>query len=267
MLAGLDGKESKGDAVVPPLISHVVAVRRVAALLPPGVLDPEAGELILGATTPDIRVLTRWERQRTHFFDLDLEEHQDSVAAFFVAQPQLRDAGTLDPSTRRWVCGFVSHLIMDEQYITAVYRPHFGLRSALGGDARANLLDRVLQFELDRRLREDREQLAAFRSALNHSTVTIEAGFIDRDTLMRWRDIAVAAMEHGPDWDRFAQVASRHLHRAGIESDGALRDFMEEIPEMLDQSLRTVGAANVDAFFEQVDVRTERFLREYLACP
>ena len=142
---------------MPPLVSHMLAARRAAeecGLFTPDSPEAETGAYTLGATTPDIRVITRWERERTHFFDLQNEEHQDSVAEFLSAHPHLRDPATLSAETRAWAGGFIAHLVMDETYIEEIYRPHFGQRSALGGGERANLLDRILQYEMDRRERE-----------------------------------------------------------------------------------------------------------------
>ena len=54
------------------------------------------GQYLLGATTPDIRVITRQARFSTHYFDLNETGHQDSVAAFFRAQEPLSDAGAVE---------------------------------------------------------------------------------------------------------------------------------------------------------------------------
>ena len=251
---------------MPPLVSHMIAAKRAAGLLSDAPFDAGSGEFLLGATTPDIRVLTRWERERTHFFDLSDEGHQDCVENFLAAHPHLRDPGALDPATMRWACGFISHIAMDQDYILHVYRPHFGQHSALGGNERANLLDRVLQYELDRREREDREGMAGLRDALFASAVEIDAGFIDSETLEKWRDVSASVTEHAPDWERFTYIASRHLRRAGIETEGDYQAFLDQVPDLLDETIRSVGQADVEGFFERVEERTAAILREYLGC-
>src|SRR3990170_2090549 len=146
----------------------------------------------------------------------------------------------------------------------AMYRPYFGLRSALGGDERANLLDRVLQYELDRREREDRAAMEELRRGLLGCTPDVDAGVIDRATLEQWRDVAASVTEHAPDWERFTYIASRHLRLMGVRTEAEYTQFLEQIPELLDESLRSVGAARAEAFFEQAQERTVRALREYL---
>jgi hypothetical protein len=249
---------------VPPLVSHMLAARRAAAALDLFAEGAEQGAFTLGATTPDIRVITRWERERTHFFDLDNENHQDSVAEFLGAHPRLRDPADLGPETRAWAGGFIAHLVMDETYILNIYRPKFGHRSPLGGGERANLLDRVLQYELDRRAREDPGSMSDLRDSLYCSALDVDCGFIDRPTLEQWRDVSASLTEHPPDWERFSYIASRHLKRAGVTSDADYRAFLDEVPEMLDEILRSVGAAQVEAFFEVAEQRTIDALREYL---
>ena len=224
---------------MPALVSHMIAACRAGERLAAQRLDAANGEFLLGATTPDIRVITRWDRERTHFFDITDEGHQDSVAAFFEAHHSLRDAGRLSPQTRAWVCGYLTHLIMDQEYVTAIYRPYFGHRSLLGGDGHANLLDRILQYEFDRRERERDETMHGLRQALFASALDIDAGFIDRSTLEQWRDTTAAVTEHPADWERFAFIASRHLDRAGIQDEHGLNEFMQRVPELLDRTLGT----------------------------
>ena len=249
---------------MPALVSHMIAACRAGERLAPHGLDADNGEFLLGATTPDIRVITRWERERTHFFDITDERHQDSVAAFFEAHRGLRDTARLSPQTRSWVCGYLTHLIMDQEYVTAIYRPYFGRRSLLGGNDHANLLDRILQYEFDRRERERGETMQHMRRALFASALEIDAGFIDHATLEQWRDTTAAVTEHPPDWERFTFIASRHLNRAGIADAQGLNEFMERVPELLDQTLNHVDQATLDAFFELTAERTAQALGEWL---
>ena len=62
--------------------------RDVSRALEAAALSDECGAYLLGATPPDIRVIARWDRERTHFFNLSNFEHQDSVANFFAAYPE-----------------------------------------------------------------------------------------------------------------------------------------------------------------------------------
>ncbi len=250
---------------MPPVVSHMVAARRVAESLEVPSIGLEFGSYLLGSTSPDVRVLTHWERERTHFFDLNNEdEHQDSVRGFFKAHDTLKNVSKLNEMTIAWVCGFITHLIMDETYIVRIYRPRFGLRSALGGGSRANLLDRVLQYELDRREREDQVGMRLLRDALHASAVEMNAGFIDRRMLLEWRDITATMTETAPDWRRFTYVASRHLRHVGIRTEDDFKKFLTELPEMLDQSIISETLDEIDGFYEEVHERSVSEIKEYL---
>jgi hypothetical protein len=74
---------------MPPLALHTAIAKEVADRLRAPALDDERGSLYLGSTAPDIRVITRWERERTHFFDLDCFEEQSGVTSLFESYPDL----------------------------------------------------------------------------------------------------------------------------------------------------------------------------------
>jgi hypothetical protein len=249
---------------VPPIFLHMAMARDVRARLSSDLLSDRAGAYFLGATTPDIRVITRWERERTHFFDLGVTEHQDSVEAMFTEHPHLRDAARLTPETVAFVSGFIGHLALDETWIVQVYRPHFGQLSALGGDAQANVMDRLLQFELDRRRREETDAAREIRQALECCSLDIHVGFLDSETLRRWLEVAIDQTRHPPDWERFRQIGSRHLKGAGIESGEALEEFMARVPEVLERTIRHVSTAHVDAYLEQSVEKAALAAQRYL---
>ena len=251
---------------MPPLVTHMIAAVRAGGHLQSPALsfDERNGDYLLGATTPDIRVLTRWDRERTHFFDIYNDGHQDCVENFFNAHRMFRDPANLSAETRAWVAGYLTHVIMDQEYVLQIYRPFFGSRSLLGGSSHANLLDRVLQYELDRRERESNEQMQQIRRALFGSAIEIDAGFVDRPLLTQWRDTTAAMTEHPPDWERFSFIASRHLQQAGIESESGLREFMETIPQLLDDTMSHVDQHALDGFFESTTERTAAVLRDWL---
>ena len=68
---------------MPPLTLHMAVARDANAALRPSARLTQLGAYYLGATTPDIRVLTSWERERTHFYDLHSFEPQSSVDRLF----------------------------------------------------------------------------------------------------------------------------------------------------------------------------------------
>jgi hypothetical protein len=250
---------------VPPLAMHMMLARGLARDLGSSVLLDEQGAYYLGATTPDIRVITRWDRAKTHFFDLDDFGHQSGVAALFEDHPELSRAAALERHIASFVAGYLTHLEMDEAWIGGVFRPCFGERSPLKGDVLANVLDRVLQYELDRREREDALAVDEVRRELLAATVAEIAGFLDEDTLLRWREVSADVLCHPPTWDRFGVIASRHLRAYGVESEADVAHFMRNIPDLLDQSVRCVTQERIEAFLDRARTRSRAVLEEYLS--
>lgn len=249
---------------MPPLVLHTAIAKNVADCLRISLLDDERGSLYLGATAPDIRVVTRWERERTHFFDLNNFDEQDGVAAFFQAYPSLA-GGAVEPPTRAFVAGYLTHLVMDERWISSVYRPHFGERSPLGGDLRANIMDRALQFSMDCDRRKDREFMAHVVDAVARCDLELEIDFIDSDSLSQWQRIVTDMMNRAPDWDRFRHGARRHL---GFPEDTGeeFEDMIRSIPDLVDETLNYLTVQCVDDFLQEAESRSLTAVREYLHC-
>jgi hypothetical protein len=239
--------------------------RELASQLGHRALSEHAGAYYLGATAPDIRALTKSDRSLTHFFDLNEFGEQRGVAGFFETHPDLAGPEGLSASTVAFVCGYISHLEMDETWICDIYRPCFGERSPLKGDLMANLLDRTLQFELDRRGRCDAEAVADIREKLVACAVDVETPIADQETLCRWRDILVEVLGRPLDWERFASVANRHLKPFGVETEEDARKFLKDVPDLLDQSLREVTQDRLQAFHERSRERAREAIREYLS--
>ena len=249
---------------MPPLALHTAIVKRVAEQLRHRILEAEPGGLYLGSTAPDIRILTRWERERTHFFNLGNYSEQDGVAAMFEAYPALAQPAKLSPASVAFVSGYITHLVMDEIWISEVYRPFFGRSSPLGGSARANVMDRAIQYELDRRTRDDREAMAHVVKELARMTLDVEVGFLDRDTIRRWRDLTMEAVNHPPDWDRFRYIGGRALKAAGIDSPDAYSEFLKTLPDLLNETTNYLTRERTQSFLEKSVKRGVEALREYL---
>ena len=250
---------------MPLLGLHMTIARELAKDIASPTIDEDRGAYYLGATTPDIRVITRWDRERTHFFRLDDFGEQDGVHGLFEAEPALRDASALNASTAAFMAGYISHLVMDQDYICQIYRPMFGERSALSGNEQANLMDRMLQYEMDRLNREDPASVEDIRDALLASAVDVTVDFIARDTLLQWRERSAEVLGYAPTWERFGRFASRQLAAAGVEGDEVVRRFTEEIPLILRRTLDHVGEERVRDYLSSAKARARAVMREYLS--
>jgi len=247
---------------MPPLVLHTAIARSVADRMASTLLDDERGSLYLGATAPDIRVITRWERERTHFFDLSNFDEQSGIAGFFEAYPSLVSPEELAPPATAFIAGYLTHLQMDELWISTVYRPYFGERSGLGGGVRANILDRALQFSLDCDRRRDAQFMSEVTGAIARSELDIHVGLLDPPTLRQWHEVVLEIMGRPSEWERFRRSARRHL--ANGDDEGS-EELLLSLPELVDEALRHLSPTRVDEFLERAAQSSLVAVKEYLA--
>lgn len=249
---------------MPAPVLHMSLAKTAADALRLADIEADRGAYYLGSTAPDIRAITRWERERTHFFDLNDFRHQDSVRALFKAYPELEDRAKVNESTASFIAGYITHLVLDEAWISEVYRPLFGERSPLAGSERANVMDRVIQFEMDRREREDRRTVAAMRADIVASALEVTVGLIDLETLQRWREVNIDFLQAPPTWERFRNVASRHLRTYGVTEPEHVEAFMAEVPSLLQETVDHVGWDRLQAYLDSATARARQEVRSYL---
>lgn len=251
---------------MPPLAIHTSIAKRMADCLSLPSLDEQRGNVYLGSTAPDIRVITRWERQRTHYFDIHNFGDQSSLAAFFENNPALSRSGALDDRTRAFLAGYMSHLVVDEMWIAAIYRPFFGEKSPLGGTLRANVMDRALQFSMDADTRADSDFMAHVTDAVARCDLDLDIGFIDRDTLSRWHEVITDFVRQQPDWDRFRERARKHITTHNGEVDDAeYAELARSLPDLVDETLRYLSRNRIDDVINSSLDASVRVVKEYLS--
>jgi hypothetical protein len=250
---------------MPPLTVHIASAKLVAERLREDLLDDERGSVYLGATAPDIRVITRWDRSRTHFFDLNEFADQSGVCAFLQAYPDLSRPETLSKKTAAFIAGYLTHLVMDETWINMVYRPYFGASSQLGGGLKANIMDRALQFSLDHERRSDSELVRHVTECVAACDLGLEVGFIDQETLNQWHKVVLDMMGQTPDWERFRHAARRHLGQTDAESE-EFEELVQSVPELVVETVQYLSPKLVDEFMSEALERSISAVREYLEC-
>jgi hypothetical protein len=251
---------------MPPLALHTAIAKEVADRLRLPLLDAQRGHLYLGSTAPDIRILTRWERARTHFFDLDSFDEQSGVQGLFSAHPDLSQPWRLNEATAAFVAGYVTHLVMDEGWIGTIYRPYFGEKSPLGGSIRANVMDRALQFWLDADRRHDRKLMEHVMSAVAAADLGLDIQFIDPETIRRWRDLVTDLARQMPDWGRFAERAKRHLGLDEDADDAAFNEAIASLPDLVGQALDYLGSGRIDAYLRDSIEECIAAVKDYFEC-
>lgn len=248
---------------MPPLCLHMSIAYEAAGLLHSPTIDRHRGSYFIGATSPDVHIIASTRREDTHFFGLD-DESPESCAGLLATHPHLAAVDKLDAATRSFVAGYLSHLTTDEVWIMDVYRPCFGTASPLGGASMANMLDRALQFELDRREREDREKMRAIRDAIAGWEPSPSIDLVEPDIMREWRDFIITATTREPVWDIFRLFAERFLlSRHKLDAD-ELEGFLDAMPAPLEWAIQYVTAERLDTFRRRSVAQSVERAREYL---
>jgi hypothetical protein len=249
---------------LPPICLHLGIAEEAIERLHHPVVDGNRGSYYLGSTAPDIRFFIGSGREETHFLRLESEEGESGIKKMFQAYPELmKDAG-LSAATKSFVAGYLSHLVTDEAWIYQIYRPFFGKSSPVGDNPIANLLDRVLQFELDRSERLNNKNMSVIRTELNGSADGVAVSFINATNLKRWSEFVFMAATRKPNWEDFRHFAEKYLiwmqHIAPEEQE----TFFASFDVRREQVLKMVPQEQLQAFRKQSIVNSVKVAKEYL---
>ncbi len=248
---------------MPNLPAHIKLAIDAANVVRHRDIDSHIGYFHLGATSPDIRALTKRARSEYHFVELDFETIGTGVRTMFAAYPELMNAAERDGPTRAFVAGYITHLLADESYIVRMFRPYFGESGAFEDDAKAKIWDRALQMDFDRRVWADVRH-SVFLDEVDTDRVSVQ--FLNADDLQRWKDWVHGVVERGFSWDRLRFMARRIA--GGDEGHPAheyAETFIDSVPSSLDDLYDMIPESRVDAFRAESVQTIIDGLRTYLS--
>ena len=229
---------------------HIYLAGRVADHLGWGWLTEHAGSLYLGSTAPDIRAMTKWPRERTHFAPLSTDEVGTGPRTMFSQYPSLASHNGISDATRAFLIGYISHLVADEAWIAQIYRPHFGPRqgkvTVTGNEVESNIWDRALQLDMDRAAitgMDGRLPDGTFTDAL----VGVEVGFLNKAQLEEWRDWVSRFLSWDFSWDRLKRALNR-MYRDDDAVQNTVDNFIENMPGSLEQIYQQIPQVKIDAY-------------------
>jgi len=249
---------------MPLLYLHLSLANEAAELLRHSAVDLNMGDYLLGSISPDVHYIGGVFRKETHFFDLDEQECESGTSLFFKAHPDLAGGSKLDTATKSFVAGYLSHLVADEIWIKDIYRPFFGNSSSLSGDPTANVLDRLLQFELDRREREDKLKKTAIRDDLCGLEPQVSIDFMALTALRQWRDFACTMIDRDVTLADFPRLARGFLLPSKKIDAEQLEPFLSSLADRLDWVIHYVTPDGLAAFREKVISQSVTVSKEYL---
>jgi len=224
------------------------------------------GSYVLGTTLPDVHVITAsMSRKDTHFFDLNQKSDGGSVEAFLKTHPELNKDKPLTGVIRATVAGYLSHLVVDDLWIAEIYRPFFGPTSSLADDPQANLLDRALQHELEKKERDDLTARDDILSLLHDPLPVDVLGFLDASALERWQGFVYALAKRQFNWENFNNWVQKALMpREKLEAE-RVKHFLSVLPEKRQMAVQLVTWQRLEAFKQQGVSLSLSLLDEYFS--
>ena len=251
-------------SLLPPLSLHLSIALGATSQLPYPLAYDEIGSYLFGSTLPDVHIISRATRRSTHFSDLNQEPAEDGIAQFKQNYPELSSNASSDKTTRALVAGYFSHLITDKMWIQDIYRPIFGAGSALAADPLSNIMDRALQYELDKRVRDNHPLISHLSSLLSQVPLKSGFAFLDSNYIQQWHEFVMTAMAREPSWSNFPNYARRYLLPYGKVSQAEMDTFLADLPHKLEWILHHVTEERLAAFIQKATDLSVKAAGEYL---
>ena len=210
---------------------------------------------LFGATAPDIRVITKQDRSVYHFVDLDFDRVGDGIKNMKILHPILNNLNSSDEHTRSFMAGYASHLILDETWITTMFRPFFSNTSLFGNENQGLILDRALQMYLDKSHWNTLDQNLP---RIESCEINIEVEFLKNEPIEDWRNWISTLLNRKFSWDRLEFMASRiakgdNSHPAiGLaqdfisDPDGGIDGILEKLPDGILEEFSNESLKNID---------------------
>ena len=246
---------------------HIFMAQQAAERLDWGFAYDCVGSFYLGSTAPDIRAMTKWPRDRTHFAGLSVQTVGEGARRMFELHPELNDPSALNATTRAFMLGYLSHLVADEVWITTMYRPHFDPEHSdklvTSSESEAHIWDRALQLELDRRATEPMEGFTPASQAIDCSDQALEVGFLETEALVEWRGWVQWFLGREFTWDRLKRALNR-MYRDNDDVQSEVDRFLEHMPYSMERVYEKIPEEKLTAYQERALQETMALAREYL---
>ena len=210
---------------------------------------------LFGATAPDIRVITKQDRSVYHFVQLDFDRVGDGIRNMTTLYPPLNNININDEHTRSFMAGYASHLILDETWITTMFRPFFSDTSLFGNKSQGLILDRALQMYLDKSHWNTLDRNLPY---IESCEINIEVEFLKNEPIEDWRNWISKLLNREFSWDRLEFMASRiakgdNDHPAiGLakdfisDPDGGIGHILEKLPDGILEDFSSESLKNIN---------------------
>ena len=251
---------------MPNLPMHIHLAHQVAEQLDWGYVLDHAGSFYLGSTSPDIRAMTKWPREQTHFAPLSVQDVGTGTRTMFRNHPELLDESDRSPATRAFLLGYVCHLASDEVWITTVYRPNFDINSEetrlTDDQVQADIWDRAVQLDMDRLTLPDVRGPLNAGEAVSCGDTGVSVAFFEDGLLSQWKERVSSFVGREFEWSRL-KFALNRMYRDNDQVQETVDRFLERMPYSLEDVYQRIPEAKVENYRRQAVAATIAHVREY----
>jgi hypothetical protein len=252
---------------MPNLPMHIYLAHQVAEQLDLGYVYDHIGSFYLGSTSPDIRAMTKWPREQTHFAPLSVTEVGTGTRTMFRNFPELMDEGAQSLATRTFLMGYVCHLAADEVWITSVYRPNFdtsnGGTSLTTNQVEADMWDRAVQLDMDRISLPDVRGPLNAGHAVSCGDSGVSVTFFEDGLLNQWKERVSSFVGREFEWSRL-KFALNRMYRDNDEVQETVDRFLDRMPHSLEEVYERIPEAKVENYRREAVAATIAHVREYM---
>ena len=223
----------------------------------------DKGIYLLGSTSPDIRVLTKEPREKYHFVSLNFDNIGDGINNMIQQYPLLQDIPQKN-QLKPFLAGYFSHLILDETWITKIFRPLFGEKSNFKNNIYGRILDRAIQLKLEE---EARVSFPPLLELIRNSNIIDNIPFIDGIILKEWKYWVVNFLDKPFTWDRLNFMAKRVADNQEInESLSISKKFLNNMPNSIKELELIVPPKEILKFQKDSLKIGSSLIKEFLIC-
>ena len=249
---------------MPNLPTHIYFALTALDSIKVDFLDEQIEAYMLGSTSPDIRAITKKNRSVYHFVDLDFEFVGEGIYNLKSQYPKWKNVSDCSDETKAFMMGYVSHLVLDETYITKVFRPYFMNNDIFPIIAERLIWDRAFQLFLDIKYWND--HVKANSNLLKDYSINIDVDFMINEPVAEWKDLMLKLVSNSVfNWDRLISMSKRIARRDNInESDLAkvtegflvnpkegINNIMEKLPDNLVSDFEKNSNENIISFVNE----------------
>lgn len=249
---------------MPNLPTHIYFALTALDSIKVDFLDEHIEAYMLGSTSPDIRAITKKNRSVYHFVELDFKSVGEGISNLKSQYPKWKNLSTCDDETKAFMMGYVSHLVLDETYITKVFRPYFMNNDIFPIIPERLIWDRVFQLFLDIKYWDDK--LKVNSSLLADYSVNIDVDFMVNEPVEEWKDLMLKLVSNSVfNWDRLISMSKRIARRDNINEydlakvterflvnpEEGINNIMEKLPDNLVSDFENNSNENIVLFVNE----------------